>query len=141
MKPGGDQSGDLPFPLGRMYVARSRRHNAPRLGGSSLVHLPDVLSAVDGVVFRLDLDDPYHREMLRCYRAVLGETSPIHVVVVPGQEHRHAGLLSGFSVSLDGIGAGLSGLSSQVAMSAAARLALSGSAPPAHALQDSNWDR
>ena len=33
-----------------------------------------LVDAADGVVFRLDLDDPYNRDILRCYREDLGET-------------------------------------------------------------------
>jgi len=89
-----------------------------------------LVDAADGVVFRLDLDDPYNRDILRCYREDLGETSPIHIVVAAGQESRHARILSGFVFSVDEIGTGLSGLSSQVAMAAAARIAVTEPADP-----------
>ncbi len=83
------------------------------------------VDAADGVVFRLDLDDAYHRQMLRCYREEFGRTGPMHVVVSAGQEQRHAALLEGLPVSIGEIGACLGMLSAQVAMASAARLVLS----------------
>ncbi|MBU1492993.1 MAG: hypothetical protein KJ956_03385 [Actinobacteria bacterium] len=89
-----------------------------------------MVDAADGVVFRLDLDDPYHRRMLRCYREQLGRTAPMHVVVAAGQERTHADLLEGLPVSVGEIGSGLGRFSSQVTMAAAARLVLSELATP-----------
>ena len=89
-----------------------------------------VVDAADGVVFRLDLDYPYHRQMLRCYRSELGDATPLHVVVRPGQQQRHAGLLEGMSVSVGDVGGALHGFSSQVAMASAARIALVDQADP-----------
>ena len=82
-----------------------------------------IVDATDGVVFRLDLDDAYHREMLRCYRQELGEVGPLHVVVRPGQDRLHAALLDGLSVSVGDLG-NLGAISSQVSMASAARHAL-----------------
>lgn len=48
-----------------------------------------------GVVFKLDLDRPYHRTILGRYRAVVGEETPIAVAVHPGQEQEYAELLDG----------------------------------------------
>jgi hypothetical protein len=89
-----------------------------------------MVDAADGVVFRMDLDDPYHREMLRCYRSELGEATPLHVVVEEGQEERFAEDLAGLPVTVGGLGAELPGFSAQVAMAAAARAMLSELADP-----------
>lgn len=89
-----------------------------------------LVDAADGVVFRLDLDDPYHRQMLRCYRSELGDATPLHVVIRPGQRQRHAGLLEGMSVSVGDVGGAIHGLSSQVAMASAARISLADQADP-----------
>jgi len=89
-----------------------------------------VVDAADGVVFRLDLDHPYHRQMLRCYRSELGDATPLHIVVRSGQQQRHAGLLEGMSVSVGDVGAALHGFSSRVAMASAARIALADQADP-----------
>ncbi len=89
-----------------------------------------VVDAADGVVFRLDLDDPYHRQMLRCYHTELGEATPLHVVVRPGHRQCHAGLLEGMSVSVGDVGGALHGFSSQVVMASAARIALADQADP-----------
>jgi len=82
-----------------------------------------IVDAADGVVFRLDLDDAYHRQMLRCYRQELGEVGPLHVVVQSGQDQRHAALLEGLSISVGDLG-NLRTVSSQVSMASAARHAL-----------------
>lgn len=55
----------------------------------------DLVDGAHGVVFKLDLDRPYHREILDLYRRVLGETVPIAVAVQPGQEETYADLLDG----------------------------------------------
>jgi len=101
-----------------------------------------MVDAADGVVFRLDLDDPYHREMLRCYRGELGEGTPLHVVVQPGQRQRHAGLLNGMSVSVGEIGTDLDRLSAQVVMASAARSSLDAVYDPSRrsaVLVDPRW--
>lgn len=81
------------------------------------------VAAADGVVFRLDLDDPYHRTMLSCYLDSLGGSIPLHVVVKPGQEQRLGGLLDGVSWSVGDLGSALPGFSAQVAMAATVRIA------------------
>ena len=48
-----------------------------------------------GIVFKLDLDRPYHREILELYRSVVGPDTPIAVAVRPGQELTYAALLDG----------------------------------------------
>jgi hypothetical protein len=48
-----------------------------------------------GVVFKLDLDREYHRQILARYRALLPEGTPIAVAVEPGQEEKYAELLDG----------------------------------------------
>jgi hypothetical protein len=89
-----------------------------------------MVDAADGVVFRLDLDDPYHREMLRCYRSELGDATPLHVVVREGQQERFADDLAGLPVSVGSLASGLPGFSAQVGMAAAARSMLSELADP-----------
>ena len=101
-----------------------------------------MLEAADGVVFRLDLDDSYHREMLGCYRSELGEGTPLHVVVQPGQRQRHGGLLSGLSVSVGEIGSDLDRLSAEVVMASAARSVLADVTDPSRrsaGLVDPRW--
>jgi len=101
-----------------------------------------MVDGADGVVFRLDLDDSYHREMLTCYRSELGEGTPLHVVVQPGQRQRHAGLLNGMSVSVGEIGMDMDRLAAQVVMASAARLALTGGCDPSRlsaGLLDPRW--
>ena len=59
-----------------------------------------LVDAADGVIFRLDLDIPYHREMLRCYRDLFGSRGPLHVVVTEGDDDRYAALLDGMPYSV-----------------------------------------
>lgn len=51
-----------------------------------------------GIVFEFDLDRPQHRAILDRYKNVLRDDIPIHVVVRPGQESEHAGLLKSLKV-------------------------------------------
>jgi hypothetical protein len=51
-----------------------------------------------GVVFKLDLDRPYHRQILERYRPTVVAGTPIAVAVQPGQESEYADLLEGFYV-------------------------------------------
>lgn len=53
----------------------------------------ELVEQAHGVVFKLDLDRPYHRTILEHYRAALGDDTPIAVAVHPGQEQRYAELL------------------------------------------------
>lgn len=55
----------------------------------------ELVDRAHGVVFKLDLDRPYHREILGMYRAAVGEDTPIAVAVQPGQEVTFADLLEG----------------------------------------------
>lgn len=48
-----------------------------------------------GIVFKLDLDQPYHREILERYRWAVGTEVPIAVAVQRGQEVIYAELLDG----------------------------------------------
>ncbi len=54
-----------------------------------------LLERAHGVVFKLDLDRPYHRDILERYRAVVGDATPIAVAVQPGQEEEYSELLDG----------------------------------------------
>ena len=82
--------------------------------------------AADGVVFRLDLDSPYHRRLLDAYREATGGISPLHVVVEPGSGERHAEFLGDLPVTCGSLGAALDALSSQVSMASAARFGVFG---------------
>ena len=55
----------------------------------------ELVERAHGVVFKLDLDRPYHRDILERYRSVVGPATPIAVAVQPGQEEEYAGLLEG----------------------------------------------
>jgi hypothetical protein len=48
-----------------------------------------------GVVFKLDLDQEYHRRILERYRTTLADDMPMAVAVQPGQEDAYADLLDG----------------------------------------------
>ncbi|MBT8198743.1 MAG: hypothetical protein HKN01_09135 [Acidimicrobiia bacterium] len=51
-----------------------------------------------GVLFKLDLDDPRHRAILRRYQALLRPGTPIRVQARPGQASRYAETLAGVEV-------------------------------------------
>ena len=55
----------------------------------------ELVGHAHGVVFKLDLDRPYHRSILELYRSVVGPDTPIAVAVQPGQEQEYAALLDG----------------------------------------------
>ncbi len=55
----------------------------------------ELVEHAHGVVFKLDLDRPYHREILERYRSTVGTDAPIAVAVQPGQEITYAELLDG----------------------------------------------
>jgi hypothetical protein len=51
-----------------------------------------------GVIFKLDLDRPHHRAILKRYQQVFAEDVPIRAVVTQEQAARYAELLSGVQV-------------------------------------------
>ena len=51
-----------------------------------------------GVVFKLDLDRPYHRRILAAYKEHIPDDMPIAVSVRPGQEREYHELLQGLYV-------------------------------------------
>ncbi len=51
-----------------------------------------------GIVFRLDLDRPQHRVILKRYQEVIADYVPLVVVVEPGQEERYADILTDVQV-------------------------------------------
>jgi hypothetical protein len=55
----------------------------------------ELVERAHGVVFKLDLDREYHRDILERYRSVVGPATPIAVAVQPGQEETYAELLEG----------------------------------------------
>jgi len=58
----------------------------------------DFVSKAHGVVFKLDLDREYHREILDAYKRTIPDDMPIAVAVQPGQEATYADLLAGLYV-------------------------------------------
>jgi len=56
------------------------------------------VSNAHGVVFKLDLDRKYHREILAAYKLTIPDDMPIAVSVQPGQETEYADLLTGLYV-------------------------------------------
>ncbi len=58
----------------------------------------DEVNAAHGVVFKLDLERAYHREILAAYKRTLPPDMPIAVAVQPGQEETYAALLEGLYV-------------------------------------------
>jgi hypothetical protein len=51
-----------------------------------------------GVVFKLDLERPYHRRILEAYKQNIPDDMPIAVSVQPGQESAYSELLDGLYV-------------------------------------------
>jgi hypothetical protein len=68
-------------------------HACPIVAGSC----PMVESA-HGLIFRLDLDRPQHRVILKRYQEMIYGEVPIVAVVNPGQEELYADLLAGVQV-------------------------------------------
>ncbi len=83
-----------------------------------------------GVVFRLDLDDSYNREILKCYREELSRDIPIQVIVKAGDEELYADDLAGTVVLTEDSRSALEDFSDQVALVDMARQALSDLAGP-----------
>lgn len=61
----------------------------------------ELLDSAHGVIFKLDLDRPYHRTILKRYQQVLADDVPIRAVVSPEQAQRYADLLGGVQVWTD----------------------------------------
>ena len=75
----------------------------------------ELLDAAHGVVFQLDLDREYHRDILARYTQVLPEGMPIRVVVPPDQVDRYRDLLAEVQVWTHSPTAGeLDGFAAQV---------------------------
>jgi hypothetical protein len=53
----------------------------------------ELVDAAHGVVFKLDLDNDYHRQILQRYTQTLPPDMPIAAAVLPGQEETYAALL------------------------------------------------
>jgi hypothetical protein len=77
-----------------------------------------------GIVFQLDLDDPYNREILQCYRTKIDRTIPIQVTATPDQAVRFADDLVGTSVITNPADPHLNDLSARVTTADLARQAL-----------------
>ncbi|MDJ0771284.1 MAG: hypothetical protein QNJ12_21020 [Ilumatobacter sp.] len=56
------------------------------------------VDSAHGVVFKLDLAQPKHREILAAYKRTIPDDMPIAVAVQPGQETEFAELLDGLYV-------------------------------------------
>jgi hypothetical protein len=71
-------------------------HGADAHGSCPLVEegTCEAVDAARGVVFKLDLDKPYHRKILERYRSAVG-SKPLAVAVKPGQENTYSDLLEG----------------------------------------------
>lgn len=78
-----------------------------------------------GIIFRLDLDDPYHRKILQCYRRAPGRTVPIQVHVDDADAQRFADDLEGTTVVTDLTERELDEFSAAVTTADLARRALS----------------
>lgn len=88
----------------------------------------DGCSLVDdaaGIVFELDLDDAYNREILRCYRTRPGPQIPIQVVAPVDQQDRHRDLLAGTTVTSEVTDRTIGDFIDRVELAALARRALS----------------
>jgi hypothetical protein len=58
----------------------------------------ELVDQAHGVIFKLDLDRPYHRSILRRYQRVFADDVPIRAVVTAEQAGRYADLLGGVQV-------------------------------------------
>lgn len=58
----------------------------------------ELVNAAHGVVFKLDLDREYHRQILQTYKQTLPADMPIAVAVRPGQDDAYPELLKGLYV-------------------------------------------
>jgi len=58
----------------------------------------EMFEAAHGVIFKLDLDRPYHRTILKRYQRLLADDVPIRAVVTEEQAARYAELLAGVQV-------------------------------------------
>lgn len=58
----------------------------------------ELVSGARGIVYKLDLDRPYHREILALYKRTISPDTPMAVAVKPGQEVQYAELLEGLYV-------------------------------------------
>lgn len=58
----------------------------------------------DGILFELDLDVAENREVLHRYRTEFGRTTPVRVLLKPGQAERHRDLLADVDASEGTIG-------------------------------------
>ena len=57
-----------------------------------------MVESAHGLIFRLDLDRPQHRVILKRYQEMISGDVPIVAVVKPGQEELYADLLAGAQV-------------------------------------------
>jgi len=57
-----------------------------------------MVDSAHGIVFRLDLDRPVHRVILKRYQESVADDVPLVVVVSPGQEEEYADILTGVQV-------------------------------------------
>jgi len=58
----------------------------------------DLVNAAHGVVFKLDLDRDYHRQILQTYKRTLPADTPVAAAVRPGQDVAYSELLDGLYV-------------------------------------------
>lgn len=72
----------------------ARHGRCPMLEGETCT----MIEEAHGVVFKLDLDRPMHRQILEAYKEILPDGAPIAVEVRPGQHESYADLLRGVHV-------------------------------------------
>ena len=53
-----------------------------------------MVDSAHGIVFRLNLDRPVHRVILKRYQEAVNDDVPLAVVVAPGQEEEYADILT-----------------------------------------------
>ena len=83
-----------------------------------------MVDSAQGVVFRLDLDDDYNRQILTCYRKELGPDVSIQVMAKPGDEVTYADDLRGTVVLTEDSDSAVDHFSHRVALAEMARQAL-----------------
>jgi len=66
--------------------------------GPAWGHACPMVESAHGLIFRLDLDRPQHRVILKRYQEMINGDVPIVAVVKPGQEELYADLLAGAQV-------------------------------------------
>lgn len=95
VSPGGEEAFDASF-LERTEHPVLVCHGPAATGPCPLLHGDGcaLFEQAHGIVFKLDLDRPEHRAIVRRYRMLAGPDLPIRVIADAGQVVRHAKLLA-----------------------------------------------